>query len=648
MAWDDGLTDEQKKAASHVGKHARLLAGPGTGKTLCLTRRVLYLVEEKGIQPSTILVLTFTRVAAAELRKRVESVLGKGRTLPRISTLHSFALTTILRHSTRTRLPQPIRIADDYEERWIIHEELKRILGLKRVENVSGLFDQLSANWERLAPDWEKRFPDPNFLGAWREHRGIYGYTLRSELVYQLYQSIVEGELEVESAGHLLVDEYQDLNACDLGVIEEITRRGAELFCAGDDDQSIYGFRYAEPDGIRQFDHKYKPCKLLELIECKRCDQRILDLAHYVAEQDPRRIKKRLQTTGHPGAGEVRILGFQDEDQEATAIAEICEWLICEENVAPEEILILFRSDRHSCFSKPISEALRRQGLRVAVVANPLEPMNCPEIDGGSRQVEGRIFLCLLRLIVNPQDHLAWRTMLGLGSNRIGEKTLAALYELARKQGETFHGVLEKVASDPDVLPPFGNTVKIEVERIKAVIAAEEPDSAPDLMTYVRDLSARHIRQPKTREAVCNVFERVLEATQVTDLETLLRAINISIGEKEQEREKGAINLMTMHQAKGLDADAVFVVAAEEEYLPGRAHGVAADDERRLLYVSITRARHYLFLTHCRRRTGAQQHAGSRPGDPHRRLSPFLTGGPVRSEGGEKYIRLLATKGLAW
>ena len=137
MAWHDGLTVEQKRAASHVGKHARLLAGPGTGKTRSLTRRVLYLVEEKGVKPSKILALTFTRAATAELRGRVEADLGENDSLPHISTLHSFALKTILENPTRVRLPQPVRIADDYEERWIIQEELRRILGLGRVSEVA-------------------------------------------------------------------------------------------------------------------------------------------------------------------------------------------------------------------------------------------------------------------------------------------------------------------------------------------------------------------------------------------------------------------------------------------------------------------------------------------------------------------------------
>ena len=211
MAWDNNLTEEQKIAASHFGKHARLLAGPGTGKTRSLTQRVMYLVEEKNVAPNSILALTFTRAATAELKGRLKVEFGEGGKLPRVSTLHSFALKTILENSARVRLPSPIRIVDDFEERWIIQEELKAVLGLQKVSQVADLLNRMSADWEQLTQDWEARFPEPKFLGAWREHRSVYGYTLRSELVYQLKLALSEGQLQLEEPpAHLLVDEYQD------------------------------------------------------------------------------------------------------------------------------------------------------------------------------------------------------------------------------------------------------------------------------------------------------------------------------------------------------------------------------------------------------------------------------------------------------
>lgn len=436
MTWDEGLSEEQKLAASHLGAHACLLAGPGTGKTLSLTKRVLYLVEERGIPPSEILAVTFTRAATAELKKNLKQELGEGAELPHISTLHSFALRTILQNPTRTALPQPIRIADDYEERWIIQEELRRILGLRKVSEVAQLINQLSADWEQLradAGDWESRFPNPQFLGAWREHRRIYGYTLRAELVYQLKLSFTEGGLELPNAPrYLLVDEYQDLNACDLAVIKCLSEAGAELFGAGDDDQSIYGFRYANPEGIRRFEGDYAPSQLLELTVCKRCDRDILDLGLFVARQDPRRLEKPLYCEGEVGPGIVKILRFPTQAEEADSVATICRWLIERQDVQLEEILVLFRTDRYRRFSDPIRVALESREIRVATVANPLEPLNCPKGDDGRRRIHGRYFLCLLRLLTNRDDHLGWRTILQLRANNLGTATFQGIYELGR------------------------------------------------------------------------------------------------------------------------------------------------------------------------------------------------------------------------
>jgi DNA helicase-2/ATP-dependent DNA helicase PcrA len=210
----------------------------------------------QGVSPSQILALTFTRAAAEELRQNVkESLAESGIAFPRISTLHSFALRALLRNEKLTKLPKPVRIADDYEERWIIQEELKTIMD-KNVDEIQDLLNALSADWQKLTDSWEERFPDPKFLGVWKEQREVYRYTLRAELVYQLKQALQEQGENIDLEGpprYVMIDEYQDLNACDLAVIRALASLGSEIYCAGDDDQSIYGFRFANPEGIRRF-----------------------------------------------------------------------------------------------------------------------------------------------------------------------------------------------------------------------------------------------------------------------------------------------------------------------------------------------------------------------------------------------------------
>jgi len=267
-AWKEGLDPAQIPPAGHIGANALLISGPGTGKTRTLTQRALALLLKHGVNPQNVLVLTFTRMAACELRERTEKVLtplGMGE--PYISTLHSFALRQLLKNSARIDgLPTPLRIADDWEERHIIYENLKEDLRdhlkrlsdgkVKPIDKIRKLFNQLSADWEtlRIERDESQRMcRDARFIGAWNEHRNMFGYTLRSELVYRLKKALEQiDDFELEKKfHHILIDEYQDLNSCDLAVVEELSKKCGELFVAGDDDQSIYGFRYADPMGIR-------------------------------------------------------------------------------------------------------------------------------------------------------------------------------------------------------------------------------------------------------------------------------------------------------------------------------------------------------------------------------------------------------------
>lgn len=631
MVWSDDLNDEQIDAASFYGAHCCLLAGPGTGKTRSLTRRVMYLIEELGCKPSNITALTFTRAAAAELSQRVKEELTGSDSFPIVSTLHSFALKLILSNPAKTRLPQPVRIADDYEEEVII-DELKTILNLNK-KDVRYLLNQLSANWDELKADeddWKNNFPNPQFLGGWEQHREVYGYTLRSELVYQLKGALEEEDFNfIPPINYLLVDEYQDLNPCDLAVIKLLTEHGAELFGAGDDDQSIYGFRFANPEGIRRLVDAYDPSERLELKECMRCDKNILDLSLFVANQDPNHIEKELRCRDGASEGEVKILRFDGERNEANGIADICNHLINNEGVDPSKILILLRSDKNRVFSNVLRESLENKGIPVNIASNPLAPLETNE---------GRTFVCFLQLLINPKDNLAWRILLKIRRNNIGNQTFEELYRIALQEGIDFYGALEFVTDNPDSISGRKKSLQEEIKIIKEFIDNTKVDG--DLSIFIEKLAEEIINDEETRTDVLSIFEKVIQSSNEINLEKLLKAINLSLSNEEQDSDNNLVSIMTMHQAKGLTADAVFIVAAEDEYIPGRAVGEGeVGDSRRLLYVSLTRAKHYLFITHCKRRTGAQSHTGSNPTTSRRRLSRFLRRQNVfPSQRGDEYV----------
>jgi len=643
MAWDDDLLEEQREAARHVGTHARLLAGPGTGKTLTLTRHACFLIDGQGVEPSEIRIVTFTRAAAAELRQRLTQCLGPER-LPKISTLHSYALRQLLRNSTLiTALPQPLRIADDWEERNIILEDIKLLLGFNRISEVRDLFNELSADWQSLTADetdWDSRFPDPRFLGLWQEHRTIFGYTLRSELVYQLKRALEQHEdLDIEMPVYsLLVDEYQDLNRCDLAVVKQISDRGVYLFIAGDDDQSIYGFRKAHPEGIRRFPQDYPDSTTKPLTLCKRCDRTILDFGLFVARQDYNREEKEISTEEGREGGEVHLLRFLDQEQEARGVAQICSHLVLRRGLLPDDILILLRSDHNRYFSSLYQQYIESAGIPVNAATEEMSPFN---------QSSGRIVLSLLRLAANSDDHLAWRTLLRIFSTGIGDGAIQSLYSLARSHGIRFADSVNLVINSPDALPRFGNRAQREARRILNTLAGittvsdEGAQTTLGLLDQIRQITHQAVSDEGEENAILSEFERVITTQEVDSIEDLLQSIETSREDIEQDIEPEKVNIMTMHRAKGLTAEAVMVAAAEDQYIPGRAVGDAVGDERRLLYVSLTRARHYLYVTYCQSRTGSQRYTGRNSGRRQRSLTQFLANGPIPPQAGIAFINSL-------
>jgi DNA helicase II / ATP-dependent DNA helicase PcrA len=621
VAWDDDLTSEQRTFASDAASRRRLVAGPGTGKTRVMTRRVAYLIEEEIVEPSRILALTFSRAAARELRERLEALIGDAGDRPLVSTLHSFALRQLVRNAGAPTLPSPIRIADDYDERWVIQEEIAALTDMT-VRQVQREFRNLAADWETLAADedvWERQHPVPQFLGAWRRHREIYGYTLRAELVYALKKALEQDpDFDLErDFEHVLVDEYQDLNRCEIDVIRRIVGDTLNIFAAGDDDQSIYGFRNAFPLGLREFGETYEGVIEGELVECHRCDREILRLALAVAEQDPDRIAKDLRPRDDAEDGDVQVFGFRNGDHEAAGIARICRTLVDDEGVDPGSILILLRSDPGGVYSQPLIAALDREGLDAEVRSNPFAILTTDT----ARQV-----VCLLRLLEERADGLAWRELLKLRHNGIGDGTLFSVYRLADERGQRYTRTLQDIAQHPDLLDSrMRNRLAEDIEEINHLLdeltaAFELPaDQGLDEVLDAVGLESEE------RDAVTDLLVGLVGEDEEATLSTLARALQSTQGSRDEEGQQAAdrIRVMSMHAAKGLTADAVIIAACEDELIPGAdLDRRELDDQRRLLYVSLSRARRYLMITFAAYRPGQQSHRLQVP--PRRTFTRFL------------------------
>jgi DNA helicase-2/ATP-dependent DNA helicase PcrA len=435
---------------------------------------------------------------------------------------------------------------------------------------------------------------------------------------------------------YLLVDEYQDLNACDLAVIQSLSRQGCEIYAAGDDDQSIYGFRYANPYGIRRFPDEYVPHALLELNVCQRCGQGILDYALYVAMQDHRRIEKPIHAKPDAPVGQVHVLGFPNQYQEARGIAKICKWLIGAQGILPKDVLVLLRSDRNEVFSGPIRDALTNVQVPVSIASDPLALFNTSP---------GRQVIAMLRLVHDLTDDLAWRSILATRKNGLSETAFAGLYDLSRRLGRRYSVTLQEVLAEPRLVPRMGGRIAREVTAVGEIVRRVGPPTEGDLQGWLQALITATLGPDEAGPHVLALLLRLGGTAEADTLEGILKSVALSLGEVEQERQSDAVSIMTMHQAKGLTARAVVVAAAEDEYLPGKAQGEEIDDERRLLYVSLTRAMTHLYVTFCNRRFGRQRRTGRTAGEGRtdRTFTTFLRGGPVTPVDGQGFTTSLGT-----
>lgn len=590
------------------------------------------MVKEK--PPPRVRMLTFTRAATGELANRLED--HPAAIVERPSTIHSFAISVLLRNGKVGDLPRPLRIADDWERHKIVRPTLARRAGV-RVKRLDLLLWELAANWESLVEHEEPEIDAAeraHFMGAWQEHRAIYGYTLLSELPYALRGALRDHpDLKGVKYDVLLVDEYQDLNACDLEVLKRIADRGCSIISAGDDEQSIFSFRKAAPEGILRFFVDYPDGIDYPLSITQRCGRSIVDWANFVILGDPDRDPERPILTCADGSppGETALLSFTSDEGEAKGVATLVERLIAEEGLQPSEILILLRSDYLTMFSRPIRKELDR---RKVPVSDP------DEIKHMMAEETNRKFLEVIRLMVNRADSLAWASLIEL-TGGIGRAFVDHIYGLAHDGKIGFGTALLAAYADefPDAPAASRGRAMALLDRVIPWLDAHKPpDDMPDKgwgrwATGLADADVLPTPSPEFRDLLLEL-DTLAEADQV--LGRFMAQVQ-PLGEDLASARSGGVRIMGMGRAKGLTVRATIVAAVEDNVIPRPAADVA--EERRLLYVAMTRARSFLYVTWARRRRGPTARSGMEQVWELRRHSRFLDSGPVESRDGPRFLR---------
>lgn len=604
----------QHAAAHDPSQHIRLLAGPGTGKSASIEERVHWLLDN-GVAANSIVAVSFTRASAQDLEHRIRSY-GASRGHASIDqvyvgTLHSLALKVLRRAGLLTAFPVEPKVLDNWELEEIFDAEFGNKTGITRKTRLKDIRRQHEAFWSTgtwdpanytppippITP--QERIQFSSFLSS----RGqVYSCVLPGELIRKCVDAANAGILDIAEllgASHLIVDEYQDLNPCDLEFIDIVARTGVVLFVAGDDDQSIYSFRFASPAGIQQFHTKYRTAGVHSLSACFRCAPRVLHSAYSLIQgfPDPSRLPKALASlyaaSTPPLAGIVHNWRFQSSQTEAAAIAESCRDLIAA-GVRADSIMILLSSV--PTLGRPISDALTANGV-------PFEELR-PDLFCDTKA--GRLGLSILRIISNPDDYVALRSILCLRAG-VGIGTCNAIAEIIHTNNLNFKDALSSQL-------PHGlfsgrtltalNAARVTMtalhgwqdadlfgfrrQRIKEIIADALGQNEGDAWSVETDLLPDAMTLAEVRPYV--------SASSESERHEILANVNTRLGIEQENVEPSVprVRLMTMHSAKGLSAQVVFIPGLEEPLLPGAKRSPypgLVSEAARLLFVSITRAR---------------------------------------------------------
>jgi DNA helicase-2/ATP-dependent DNA helicase PcrA len=601
-----GFTPEQEAFLRHdPEKSGRLIAGPGAGKSFtCVAYMEEYTNPDRNF-PARIRMLTFTRAAAAEFAETMERQgLGEGIQPP--STIHAFALA-IIRKLGWTEVPQPVRIVDAWEAQTLVRPQLSRLLKARGFEEatpgaVEALEREMGAGFESLDPshvllgDMRPELRNA-YQGLWAEHRARLGYLLLGELPYRAGMAVEDLGIPDLNLDLLLVDEYQDLNRADIHLIHLVAEGGLAVVAIGDEDQSIYGWRHAAPQGIRDFPNDFgvDAGDDYTLTVSRRCGAAILDAAQTLIEQAPDRPRRAPMMPFDPlKPGTIQYLRFANMAQEASCVAAILAARI-RAGVAPRKIAVLARMsiDKWDAALRP---KLEENGMAIASDA---------WVDRAISDVGLLRLRALAHLSSDIDDSLAWMTLIEL-EPQLGEKAMDALYQ-AVSGDETFAVTVRRVGAEG-----LDGMRKQSLARLQALVERTMREIEPfargegeEINNWGEWLIGRATNALSDDAArLLRVAGSVLTTLPLEGFLAQLEPTGRDFALGEQD----AVRLLTIQGSKGLTFDTAVIVGVEEAFVP--RPGSDINEERRLLYVAMTRATDYCLLSFSTERNGPLAFSG--------------------------------------
>lgn len=617
----DTLNPAQREAVEKTEGPVLILAGAGSGKTRVLTTRIGHLIEDKGVQPANILAITFTNKAANEMRERVEETLESDASDMWISTFHSCCVRILRKDINRIGYNRSFVIYDSADQVTLVKDCLKELNLNDKVFEPKMIISTISGAKDKLydPKQFKAMHMNDNRMSKIADVYALYQDRLKrnsaldfDDLIFKTVE-LLKSDKEVldyyrNRFKYIMVDEYQDTSKAQYELIKILAREHQNICVVGDDDQSIYGWRGADIRNILEFEKDYDDVHVVKLEQNYRSTQIILDAANTVISNNIERKRKRLWSEKKDGEL-IKIQVAQDEIEESDFVADMIAKISREQNRSYKDFAVLYRANVQS---RSVEDALNRSQI----------PYN---IYGGTKfyeRKEIKDLIAYLRVIQNPQDDISIKRIINVPRRGIGLRTIEKIEDRANLKQESIYSVLIDIETNSDISTKARNSISEFVDNVIGTLRTmrevypvskliEKVIESIDYYGYIDELYKGNKEEAEERKdnvkefiSVAMEFEQISEEK---DLETFLTGVALT-SESSEEEEIDKVSLMTIHTSKGLEFPVVFIVGMEDGLFPiARAvrsmNDSEIEEERRLCYVGITRAKEILYLTLTQKRT---------------------------------------------
>ena len=617
----DTLNPAQREAVEKTEGPVLILAGAGSGKTRVLTTRIGHLIEDKGVQPANILAITFTNKAANEMRERVEETLESDASDMWISTFHSCCVRILRKDINRIGYNRSFVIYDSADQVTLVKDCLKELNLNDKVFEPKMIISTISGAKDKLydPKQFKAMHMNDNRMSKIADVYALYQDRLKrnsaldfDDLIFKTVE-LLKSDKEVldyyrNRFKYIMVDEYQDTSKAQYELIKILAKEHQNICVVGDDNQSIYGWRGADIRNILEFEKDYDDVHVVKLEQNYRSTQIILDAANTVISNNIERKRKRLWSEKKDGEL-IKIQVAQDEIEESDFVADMIAKISREQNRSYKDFAVLYRANAQS---RSVEDALNRSQI----------PYN---IYGGTKfyeRKEIKDLIAYLRVIQNPQDDISIKRIINVPRRGIGLRTIEKIEDRASLKQESIYSVLIDIETNSEISTKARNSISEFVDNVIGTLRTmrevypvskliEKVIESIDYYGYIDELYKGDKEEAEERKDNVKEFISVAmefeQNSEEKDLETFLTGVALT-SESSEEEEIDKVSLMTIHTSKGLEFPVVFIVGMEDGLFPiARAVRSMSDseieEERRLCYVGITRAKEILYLTLTQKRT---------------------------------------------